>query len=277
MRVFFSRLKGKLGRYYKIGVPFIKVWLGTSLERKNTTFVINATKKEPRKFFDAKIYDLVRLEQRIKTASPEELQKDDIRELLETLPLLLLNIAWTKERWFIGKIHNQPFDIFIAPERFVRKNGKTVDIYRGLHIQTKRLYRHPPKELSPEEWVDYIQRLIEEKITPTDFGFNGHIHFYNLIPLNGKIRIGELKKLLKRMHVPFNKHVDSMSLSMEIPNDKKETTIVTWFIYPTVNPFVGVLEADYQQARKIYVEHDIFKMMVSALQAKEAGGSNFVH
>lgn len=262
-------LKSRLGRYYKILIPFAKVKLGLSLEGKSTPFVIQTSKKKPKKFFRAQVYSFAKLVNRIRSESDLALQKDELRELLETLPLLLMNIAMTREKWFIGKIENHPFDIFIAPERFVEIRNKNVNIYRGLHIQTKRLYKHPPKRMTLEEWVKFIQRIIEEKITKVDFGFNGHIHFYNMVPLNESVDLDKLKLLFKKMYVPYNKYVDSISVSVELVNQKKETTVATWYIYPLVSSIIGVLDLDLAKAKKIYMEEQIFKMMRKAILEKE--------
>lgn len=259
---FNDRFRAKLGRYYKIIIPLTKVWLGVSLEGKKTSFVINSAKKEPRKFFKAQVYSLPKLVNRVRSETNSALQKDELRELLETLPLLLLNIAITREKWYIGKIENHPFDIFIAPERLVEINGKDINIYRGLHIQTKRLYKHPPKRMTMKEWVSFIQSIIEEKITRVDFGFNGHIHFYNQIPLDGFVNTFELKKLFKKLYVPYNRYVDSISVSLELMNKKNETTVVTWYIYPFVRDAVGILNLDLEKAKRIYMEEDMLKMIL---------------
>jgi len=269
MPTFGDRLKARVGRYYKFIVPFVKVRLGISLEGKNTSFVINSAKKEPRKFFRAQVYTLSKLINRVRSESDSALQKDELRELLETLPLLLLNVAMTKEKWYIGKIENHPFDIFIAPERFVEIKNRDVNIYRGLHIQTKRLYEYPPKRMGLDEWVKFIQTTIERKIANVDFGFNGHIHFYNLVPLSESVDMNRLKLLFRRMYVPYNKHVDSISVSVELVNDKKETTVATWYIYPLVSDIVGILDLDLEKAKKIYMEGDIFQMMLKAMLEKE--------
>ena len=263
-----DKAKAKIGRWYKIWKPLSKVAFRTTLEGKNTNFVIKESKKESRKFFQAQVYSLPKLVNRIRAESDAALQKDELRELLETLPLLLLNIVMTKEKWYIGKIENHPFDIFIAPERFVEVNGKNVNIYRGLHIQTKRLFQYPPKRLTLNEWLNVLRTTIEEKIAPVDFGFNGHIHFYNHIPLNESVDIGKLKKLLKKLFVPYNKFVDSMSLSMELVNQKNETTVITWYFYPLVYAAVGVLDLDLERVKKIYLESDIFQMLTKAITAK---------
>ena len=241
---FNDRFKARLGRYYKIIVPFAKVWLGISLDSKKTSFVINSAKKEPRKFFRAQVYSLSRLINRVRSESDTSLQKDEMRELLETTPLFLMNVAMTQEKWLIGKIENHPFDIFIAQERFVKIINKNVNIYRGLHIQTKRLYTHPPKMMTLEEWVIFIQKTIEHKIAKVDFGFNGHIHFYNCVQFGDLVDFKKLKKLFKKMYVPYNKYVDSISISAEFVDHKKETTIVTWYIYPLVSDIVGILNLD---------------------------------
>ena len=262
-------LKAQLGRYYKILVPFVKVKLGLSLEGKSTPFVIKSSKKEPKKFFRAQVYDFAKLVNRVRSESDLALQKDELRELLETLQLLLINIAMTREKWLIGKIENHPFDIFIAPERLVEIKNKNVNIYRGLHIQTKRLYEHPPKRMTLEEWVKFIQTTIEEKIAKVDFGFNGHIHFYNMVPLSESVDLNRLRKLFKKMYVPYNKYVDSISVSVELVNQKKETTVATWYIYPLVSSIVGVLDLDLAKAKQIYMEEQIFQMMRRAILEKE--------
>jgi hypothetical protein len=267
-------VKSRLGRYYKILVPFLKVKLGLSLEGKSTPFVIKSSKKEPKKFFRAQVYDFAKLVNRVRSESDAALQKDELRELLETLPLLLMNIAITREKWLIGKIENHPFDIFIAPERFVEIKNKNVNIYRGLHIQTKRLYQHLSSRKTLEEWVKFIQATIEEKIAKVDFGFNGHIHFYNMVPLTESVDLNRLKKLFKKMYVPYNKYVDSISVSVEIVNQKKETTVVTWYIYPLVSNVLGVLDLDLARAKKIYMEEQIFQMMRRAILEKERLNQN---
>ena len=266
---FIDFLKSRLGRYYKILVPFIKVRLGLSLEGKSTPFVIQSSKKEPKKFFRAQVYDFAKLVNRVRSESDLALQKDELRELLETLPLLLMNIAITREKWLIGKIENHPFDIFIAPERFVEIRNRNVNIYRGLHIQTKRLYEYPARRMTLEGWVKFIQTTIEGKIAKVDFGFNGHIHFYNMVPLSESVDLNKLKFLFKKMYVPYNKYVDSISVSVELVNQKQETTVATWYIYPLVSDIVGVLDLDLARAKKIYMEEQIFQMMRKAILEKE--------
>jgi hypothetical protein len=269
-----DRLKAKILRYYKIVKPLSKVMLGTTLEGKNTTFVVNSAKKEPRKFFRARIYSLPRLVHKFKTEPNNSLQKEEMRELSETLPLLLLHIAITEEKWYIGKIENHPFDIFIAPERFVKKEGKNVNIYRGLHIQTKRLYKYPPERMTLDEWATFLQTIIEEKIASVNFGFNGHIHFYNQIPFSEPIEINKLRKLFKRLYVPYNKYIDSISVSIEVVNSKKETTVITWNIYPLVSKMIGVFDLDLKKAKEVYLEEDIFRMMTArAITAKNLDNS----
>ena len=270
---FIDLLKSRLGRYYKILVPFIKVRLGLSLEGKSTPFVIQTSKKEPKKFFRAQVYNLSKFINRVRTASDMELKKDELRELLETFPLLLLNIVMTNEKWYIGKIENHPFDIFMAPERLVEIKEKNVNIYRGLHVQTKRLYQHPPRRLTLEEWVDFLEAVFEKKIANVDFGFNGHIHFYNCVPLRESVDIEKLKILFKKLYIPYNKYVDSISVSMELVSTAGDTTIATWYVYPMVNDFVGVLDLDFDRVKRIYMEADISQMMIEALKQKVVLGN----
>lgn len=265
---FFELLKSRLGRYYKVLVPFVKVIFGLSLEDKSTSFVIQSSRKETKKFFKVQVYSFSKLIRKLNSESDLALQKDDLRELLETLPLLLMNIVMTREKWFIGKIDNHPFDIFMAPERFVEINNKNVNIYRGLHIQTKRLYEHPPKRMMLEEWVKFIQITIEEKIAKVDFGFNGHIHFYNMVPLSETVDLNKLKLLFRKMYIPYNKYVDSISVSIELVNQKKETTVVTCYIYPLVS-IDGVLELDLARAKEIYMEKTIFELMHRTILEKK--------
>lgn len=267
-RNFVDRLKAKLGRHYKFLKPLLTVVLGRSLEGRSTAFILHSLKKEPRKFFKAKVYTLSSFVNKVRAAPDKELQKDHLRELLETFPLLLLNIRLTGEKWYIGKIEDHPFDIFMAPERLVKVSGKNVDIYRGLHIQTKRLYQYPPQRMSLEEWVAFLGVTFEEKIAHVDFGFNGHIHFYNCVPLNESVDPEKLKVLLKKLHIPFNKYVDSISVSMELVSSTGDTTIATWYLYPKVYDFVGVLDLDFDKAKKLYMETDIAQMMIGALKNK---------
>jgi len=116
--------------------------------------------------------------------------------------------------------------------------------------------------------LDFLKSTIEEKITNVDFGFNGHIHFYNHIVLTEAIKVYELKNLLKKIYIPYNKYVDSISVSIELVNPKKETTVVTWYIYPLVYSNVGVLDLDLERAKKIYLEEDIFQTMYNVIVAK---------
>lgn len=267
---FFEKAKAKLGQYRKILVPFIRVLLNRTVHKQSTAFVLSLAKKEQRKFFKAKIYTLHQFVRRVGEASDEDLAKDDLRELVETFPLLALNIGMTNERWYIGKIEDEPFDIFMAPERFVEvdKEAKTVQIYRGLHIQTKRLYQHPPKRLTLEEWVTFVGSVFEEKIARVDYGFNGHIHFYNQIPLTESVDIKKLKKLFRNLYIPYNKYVDSISVSMELLSATGEATVVTWYIYPMIFDFAGVLDLDFDKIKKVYIEADIAQMMIKALKQK---------
>ena len=81
--------------------------------------------------------------------------------------------------------------------------------------------------------------------------------------------LNKLKLLFKKMYVPYNKYVDSISVSVELVNQKKETTVVTWHIYPLVSSIVGILDLDLAKAKKIYMEEQIFQMMRRAILEKE--------
>ena len=175
-------------------------------------------------------------------------------------------IATTNERWLIGKItdQNHPFDIWMAPENRVMRQGKNIQIYSGVHIQTKRLVSYPPKRLMGREWVSKVEELIKEKLTNTDFGLNGHLHFYNCISLDESQSVEELKSLLGAMYVPHNKHVDSISISIALQNSLSENTVVTWYVYPRVMPFQGVLNLDDTRAKLVYIDRAIKEMLTSA-------------
>ncbi len=268
MKKLIDRIKAEFGRHYKFIVPFLKVVSRCTQEEKDADHIVAISKKEPRKFFKAHVYTLPKLIDKIRESSHAELKKDELRELLETFPLLLSNIAMTGEKWYIAKILDHPFDVWMAPERLVKINGKNIDIYRGLHIQTKRLYEHPVRRFTLAEWVTFVGEIFRQKIANVDFGFNGHIHFYNCIPLSETVDIEKLKVLFKRLPIPYNTHVDSISVSMELISSSGDTTIATWYIYPRVYEFVGVLDPDFDRAKQIYMETDIAQMMIAALKKK---------
>ncbi|MFH1979032.1 MAG: hypothetical protein ABII97_01440 [Patescibacteria group bacterium] len=246
-----DQFKVKIGRYYKIIKPLSRVLLGKSLEGKSESFIAEFSKKEPRNFFKAQIYSLPDFINNILLEPEIVLHKDEIRELLETLPLLLYKIATTKEKHYIGKIKDHPFDVFIAPKQFVQKRGREVNICRGWHIQTKRLYKHPPKRMTFNEWLNFLQSIIEKKINSVDFGFNGHLHFFNLIPLSEMGDLKKMKKICKKFYVPFNKNIDSISVSIELVNPKRETTIMTLFVYP-IFKIIGCFDLDFEEVEKVY-------------------------
>jgi len=254
-RSFTEHFKAKFGRYYKIIKPLSRVLLGTTLEGKDTAFIVRSIKKKPKNFFKAKVHSLPELTHKIETSSPTDLKKDELRELLETLPLLLRNIAITGERWYMGKIKDHPFDIFIAPERLVKIKGKDVNIYRGLYIQTKQLYQYPPKRMTLCKWASFFQSIIEKKITSIDFGFNGHIHFHNRILFNEPVSIEELKSTLKRIYIPYNRYIDTMSVSFVLINPKNDVTTMTIGFYPRLYS-INAFDLDFEKAKKIYLRED---------------------
>lgn len=270
-----KHFKSKLGRYYKFLVPYFKVRLGISLEGRSTEYVRNAVKRKPKNYFQAHVYSLPQFISKVRSSTDKELEKDEMRELLETFPLLLKQIALTNEKWCMGKIDNHPFDTFLAPERLVRIDGKKVAIDRGLFIQNKRLRNFPAEPMTIRQWVDFLQKNFEDKIMDVDFGGSGLIHFYNCVPLSESASIEELKKLFSKMHIPYKKDVDAITVSMELVSTTGETTIVTSYVYPVVEIFSGVLDLDFERAKRIYTETDIANMTISSLKQQLMPGEVF--
>lgn len=90
--------------------------------------------------FQAYIFDLPTLMGMLAKNSHAELSKNEIsQEVLDVFPLYLELIRKTKRRWLIGKLSEQdhPYDVFMAPEEYVVKNGRRVHIQASSFVQTK--------------------------------------------------------------------------------------------------------------------------------------------
>jgi hypothetical protein len=265
---FSQKIRAKLARWRKTVIPLYRVIFRKSLLGKSTNNVIAEVKMNRKNYFSAQVCTLPQLINKINSASDKELKKDELREFLETLPLLLMNIVQTKEKWCVGKIDENQFDIFLAPERLLEINKGGLNIYSAVYVQTKRLYLYPTRRMSLVEWVDFIGKIFKKKIANIDFGFNGHVHFYNCIPLNESVDPGKLKILFKKLYIPDNKHVHSVSISMEIVSSTGETTIMTWYIYPFVLAYVGIFALDLEKVMRMYSETDILKMSNQNLMSR---------
>lgn len=265
---FSQKIKAKLARWRKTVIPLYRVIFRKSLLGKSTNNVITDVKMSRKNYFSAQVCTLPQLINKINSASDKELKKDELREFLETLPLLLINIVQTREKWCMGKINENQFDIFLAPERLLEINKGNLNIYSAIYVQTKRLYLYPTRRMSLLEWVDFIGKIFKDKIANIDFGFRGHVHFYNCIPLNESVDPRKLKGLFKKLYIPDNKYVRSISISMEIVSSKGETTIMTWYIYPFVLPYVGIFALDLEKVMRMYYQTDMFGTSNQSLMSR---------
>jgi hypothetical protein len=253
--IIFKKIKAKLGKQYKILQLHLNSYLKLSAPRRN--------------FFKATIYSLPQFIHRISKESDSNFQKDEIRELLEVFPFFLMNISLSKEKWVIGKIDSHPFDVIIAPERKVvtrqtSDKKQEFGFMGGLFIQVKRLYKFPGKIVTFEEWIDSLRSLIEEKISPVDFGCHGHIHIYNQMVYKNA-NMNTLYKALRKLFIPYNKYVDSISLSIEMVNAKGETTVATGFIYPIVKWPISAIDLNIDETKSVYKDDVVVSTITKAL------------
>lgn len=258
----YLNIKSKLGRYYKILKLYLPPLFRLSPDLKNRHRVIKKTRKNTKNFFEAKIYSLEKLASLIGTLPESNFRKDEFRELIEALPLLLNFIAATGERWSIGKIDNHPFDIVIARENLMDIKGKRALFYSAVFVQAKRLYKYGEQKMYIKEWITSLEKIIKEKIAKVDFGFNGQFHITNFAHLNGSPSEKDLVKYLKKMYIPYNKYIDCISLSMSLSSSRGDVTIITWIIYPFVR-IIGIFDLDLNKVNLVYPRLHLSKMIIT--------------
>lgn len=267
-----TRLKNRLARYQKLFAFLLHTVIRPTPWQTDTgSFIRYSRRCNTKSFFDAKIYTLPELHQRLQNASADELKKDSLRELLETYPLLVFFIRLTREKWVLGKIEEGPFDVFLAPQRLTDMTARKASLFGILQVQNKRLKVYPDLPLSLQDWIENLRNTIVDKIVPKDFGSKGHVHLYNEIKFKTDVSIEALRERLRKADIPSNKNIDSISLTLELTNRQTgKGELATFFIYPFLAKPYGCLPLDIQAANSIYTTQMAIEMLARRLEEIDA-------
>ena len=187
--------------------------------------------------------------------SHAELSKNEIsQEVLDVFPLYLELIRKTKRRWLIGKLSEQdhPYDVFMAPEEYVVKNGRRVHIQASSFVQTKRIQTHPREALTKEVWQSRIQSTIDKYVARQRPSIAGLLHFYCPMDFAEPLNDRDMADIFRALSVSLPQELDGITISYKVLDTLDNTqTVRTWIIHPQVIP-LGTVNVSLSEVRHLY-------------------------